>query len=218
MTSMNIRRFWETLLAGVFAALPLMLTIYIVIWLARTAEIFFGGVLKVFIPDRWYIPGSGMLTGLLLIFVLGLLTRVWLFREIANYGERAINRVPVINSIHNTLKDLTDFFRKPKDEDFSDIVLVDVDLGGTRGKIMGFVTDNVAPESAAAEDGEDMLMIYFPMSYQIGGYTLTVPESAVTRLDMPMEDAMRHVLTAGMVKSDRNRDEAEREHQPQIIG
>jgi uncharacterized membrane protein len=219
---MNPRRFWETLLAGVFAALPLMLTVYVVIWLGRTAEIFFGDVLKVFIPDQWYLPGFGMLTGLVLVFLLGLLTRVWLFREIADYAERAINRIPVVNSIHTALKDLTDFFRKPKDQDFSDIVLVDMDLGGVQAKVMGFVTDNVGPESLADEDGKKMLMVYFPMSYQIGGYTLTIPESAVTRLDISMEEAMRHVLTAGMVKSDngrregRHRDQDERTRQ--IIG
>ena len=74
----------------------------------------------------------------------------------------------------------------------------------------------------ADEDGKKMLMVYFPMSYQIGGYTLTIPESAVTRLDISMEEAMRHVLTAGMVKSDsgrregRHRDQDERTRQ--IIG
>jgi uncharacterized membrane protein len=70
-------------------------------------------------------------------------------------------------------------------------------------------------------EGKDMLMVYFPMSYQIGGFTLTVPESAVTRLDISMEDAMRHVLTAGMVQSGNGDDDnrARGDRQPrQIIG
>jgi uncharacterized membrane protein len=43
--------------------------------------------------------------------------------------------------------------------------------------------------------------VYLPMSYQIGGYTLYLPGSSIEPLDMPVEDAMRLILTAGLSSS-----------------
>lgn len=47
-------------------------------------------------------------------------------------------------------------------------------------------------------DGTDQVAVYLPLSYQIGGYTLLVPRSAVKPVDMSLEDAMRFTLTAGL--------------------
>jgi uncharacterized membrane protein len=47
-------------------------------------------------------------------------------------------------------------------------------------------------------DDETVVAVYLPMSYQIGGYTLYLPEHCLQRLEMPVEEAMRMVLTAGM--------------------
>jgi uncharacterized membrane protein len=44
----------------------------------------------------------------------------------------------------------------------------------------------------------DMIVVYLPMSYQIGGYMALVPRSAVELIDMSIEDATRLVFTAGM--------------------
>lgn len=44
----------------------------------------------------------------------------------------------------------------------------------------------------------DSVLVYLPLSYMIGGYTILVPKSAVTSLDMSMEEAMRFTLTAGV--------------------
>lgn len=52
------------------------------------------------------------------------------------------------------------------------------------------------PELSA--DGEKVVAVYLPMSYQIGGYTVYLPERYLRRLVMPVEEAMRMVLTAGM--------------------
>jgi uncharacterized membrane protein len=44
----------------------------------------------------------------------------------------------------------------------------------------------------------DTVGVYLPMSYQIGGYTVFLPRSAIEPIDMSVEDAMRFTLTAGM--------------------
>lgn len=198
---MNFRNIGKILLAGLFTALPMLLTLYLIIWLGQAAEGVVGGTLKVFIPDEWYIPGSGLLTGLVLIFIVGMMTKSLLMQRAFDYGEKFFYQIPVIKSIYGSLKDLTEFFSRPGEEDFRSVVLVDVELAGQPARMMGFVTSNSVQHISAGDwEDEESLMVYLPMSYQIGGYTLTLPASAVTNIDISVEDAMRSILTAGVVR------------------
>jgi uncharacterized membrane protein len=63
---------------------------------------------------------------------------------------------------------------------------------------IGFVTRDDASELGLGPAAEGTIAVYFPMSYQIGGYTLLLPRDRVEPLDIPIETAMRLVLTGGM--------------------
>jgi uncharacterized membrane protein len=65
-------------------------------------------------------------------------------------------------------------------------------------QVIGFVTQDDASELGIVGEQEGLVAVYFPMSYQIGGYTALVPRSRVVTLDIPVESAMRMVLTGGL--------------------
>jgi len=65
------------------------------------------------------------------------------------------------------------------------------------GKLIGFVTQEHA-KTLGIGGGEDLIAVYLPMSYQIGGYTLYVSRSKVHETDLTVEQAMRIVLTGGV--------------------
>jgi len=162
---MSFRDIGKILLAGLFTALPMLLTLYLIIWLGQVAEGVVGGALKVFIPDEWYIPGSGLLAGLVLIFIVGMTTKSLLMQRAFDYGEKVFYQIPVIKSIYGSLKDLTEFFSRPGEEDFRSVVLVDVELAGQPARMMGFVTSNSDAHVSAGDWGdEESLMVYLPMS------------------------------------------------------
>jgi uncharacterized membrane protein len=73
--------------------------------------------------------------------------------------------------------------------------VVSVEVGGG-ASLIGFVTDSAPTLIDPAGGGR--IAVYMPMSYQIGGYTLLVPEDKVTPLDLAPEAAMRLVLTAAI--------------------
>ncbi len=198
---MTYRYIWRTLLTGLLTILPMILTVYLVIWLGRAAESFVGGLLLVLIPDAWYVPGLGLLTGLVLVFFLGLMTKSLLLQRTLDYSEQVFYRIPVIKGIYSSLKDLTEFFAKPGQDDFHEVVLVNLNIAGVEANLMGFVTSSCDIHSPATTGrANDMIMVYLPMSYQIGGYTITISRSKVTTIDIPLDEAMRYVLTAGMAK------------------
>ena len=64
-------------------------------------------------------------------------------------------------------------------------------------RLLGFVTRadfSHAPGIARADE----VAVYLPMSYQVGGYTVLVPRSACTPVDMSREEALKFILTAGL--------------------
>jgi uncharacterized membrane protein len=72
-----------------------------------------------------------------------------------------------------------------------------IDLGeGARA--IGFVTRKDCSGLPAQVAGPGCVAVYFPMSYQIGGYTLYLPREKLRTVDMPIEEAMRLALTAGV--------------------
>lgn len=180
------------LLKGLLAILPIGLTAYFIYWLGVTAEALLSQPIKLVIDEANYWPGMGLVTGFVLLFVVGLAVNAFLVRRVLEFAESLVLRVPVVKTIYSALRDVTRL----------------VNTGGARrelervvtvpfgpGRVIGFVTQE---NTRAVGAGPDVVAVYLPMSYQIGGYTVYLPRSQVEPLDMPVEQAMRVVLTGGV--------------------
>jgi uncharacterized membrane protein len=191
-----MKKIGKYFLQGLIALLPIALTIYILYWLAISAESFLGGFIKLFIPDGLYVPGMGVAAGFALIFSVGILLKVWLFRKIFQWGEKLLERLPIIKSLYGSIRDLMGFFDTSKEKDFSKVVMVKIADKNTR--LMGLVTREDFDELPdGIKDGETVA-VYLPMSYQIGGFTVFVPKENIRPVDMTIEEAMRFTLTAAV--------------------
>ena len=190
-----MRHFGSIFLKGLLAVLPAVVTLYLIYWLIVTAERALGAIVRVFIPDAWYLPGMGVVLAVAGIFAIGVLLNVYLLRRLWDWGERVLLRLPVIRTIYGAVQDLTGFVSRA--EEFGDQV-VKVPLPGSEYRVLGVVTRRVWDGVARGLGGDDTIAVYTPMSYQVGGYTLLVPASVVEPVDMSVEDAMRFAVTAGM--------------------
>lgn len=183
-------------LKGLAAVLPLLITVYLLYWLGSSAEALLGAALKQVLPERWYLPGMGVAAGIALVFALGVLLNAYLVQKLWAYGERVLQRVPLVKSVYGAVQDLTNLVSGDQEKALGQVVTVP--LGDTGYRVIGFVTRrdlSDLPEGLAAAD---QIAVYAPMSYQIGGYTLLVPREAVTPVDMSVEQGMRFAVTAGV--------------------
>ncbi len=187
--------FSKIFFTGLAAVLPVLLTVYILGWLGTTAESVLGGTIKLLLPDRWYRPGMGLVAGVALIFLVGLTLRAWVVRRFFSLGERLLNRIPLVKAIYGSIRDLMNFFGG-KDQGFSQVVLVR--FGDTQIKLLGFVTREDFSDLPAGLAGDDIVAVYMPMSYQLGGYTVMLPRSAIEPVNMSMQEAMKFAVTGGM--------------------
>jgi uncharacterized membrane protein len=186
----------RTFFTGLAVLLPVAATIYLLIWATLATERTLDGLLRFVLPQAVYFPGLGVALGLMLVFLVGLLMRTWAARKIFSWTEKLMYRVPVIRTVYGALRDFANFMSQPNKQDSQQVVLVR--LGGTDLRVMGFVTrDDLARlPSGMSEPG--MILVYMPMSYQVGGYTALVPRTSVQPVNMSFQEAMRFTLTAGL--------------------
>jgi len=181
------------LLKGLVTILPISLTVYFVYWLGVTTESLLSRPIKVLVGDAYW-PGMGLVTGFLLLFVVGLAVNAFLVRRVLGLGEELLLRVPVVKTVYSAIRDMTRLVNTDKKKGELDRV-VTVDVGFC--KLIGFVTQEHA-NTLGIGGADDMIAVYLPMSYQIGGYTVYLPRSRVVETDLTVEQAMRIVLTGGV--------------------
>lgn len=190
----------KTLITGIITVVPIVLTIYLLYWLVVTSEKVMGTALRWALPEIFYFPGLGTITGLVLVFLVGLLMKAVLIRQLFAFSEEILYRLPIIKTIYRAIRDLFDFF-SPKQENFGRVVIVNFN----NMEIIGFITQEDPQRLPESFRNQDSVLVYIPMSYMIGGFTLMIPRSDVRPCQMKMEEAMRFALTAGITgkKEDR---------------
>lgn len=195
---------WRTFLAGLATVLPIALTVYVIIWLAGVAESVFGVMARFVLPAGWYVPGIGVVMGVALVFLVGVFINAWLVSGLIAFGERLLERIPLVKTLYGGLRDLSRFLsRGDSDRDLKHVVSVEVQPDV---HLIGFVTDDEAARALpelVRENDDRLVSVYLPMGYQVGGYTLYLPVSRLKTLDLRVDDAMRMVLTAGVNRPER---------------
>lgn len=191
-----LRFIGRNILTGLMTILPLVLTLYLLYWFARSAEVLLGGLILFILPEDLYWPGMGLIAGLILVFGLGLLMRAYVVQRLFAKGEWLLYRMPLINSVYRAIRDFLDYFSPTKKKEFEQVVSVSV--GDTGMKVIGFVTQAIPDRLPEDLREEESILVYLPLSYMIGGYAVLVPRSAVQPIEMSMEEAMRFTLTAGL--------------------
>lgn len=187
-------------LKGLVTVVPAALTLYLLIASCIMAENLTGSWMRRLLPDGWYLPGMGLLSGITFIFGVGLLMHFWLFERFFQWSERQLERVPLVKSIYGMTRDFLGFFAEKKKREFSQVVMVS--MPDSEMKLFGLVSRTTFDDLPSGIGGEDTVAVYLPMSYQIGGYTVYLPRSRVTPIDMKLEAAMRFALTAGVSRLD----------------
>lgn len=199
-----MRWLWNTFLKGLAAVMPVGLTIYVVVWMASKAESILSGPLRSWLPSDRYWPGLGLLAAFLIVLVIGVIVDAYIVRRAFRFGESLLARIPIVKSIFGALKDVSRFLPAGgKGRDLKRVVLWRMN----GAQLIGFVTEeHVSPRllgPSASEGGAELVAVYFPMSYQIGGYTLYLHKDELRETDLTVEEAMRLVLIGGVTTTAR---------------
>ena len=188
------RKFRSALMRGLVVVLPIGFTIWLLWWIGSTMESLLRRLILLVVPPEYYLPGMGIVAALVLLLAAGTLFNALIVQSALASWERFLDRIPVVKTIYGATRDFVKLLPTGKRSDLRRVVLAR--FGEAR--VIGFVTQDDASELGIVEPAEDLVAVYFPMSYQIGGYTALLPRSRIEPLDIPVEAAMRLVLTGGI--------------------
>lgn len=182
--------FWR----GLKVTIPIAVTVGLTVWVIAGLEKLFGSLLESIIGPHYYFPGLGFIVGIALIFCVGLFVNAWYIQPLYSWGERLLKRIPVIKTLYASMSDLMGFFDPQRPHERGAPVLMKTALG----EVIGFITAEETNRLPKELRRDELIGVYIPLSYQIGGIMVFVPKSSVSPLSMPVDQAMGFVLSAGM--------------------
>jgi uncharacterized membrane protein len=187
---LNVKKSFAT---GIFVIVPLLISVALLVWFFQRVDAFFSppidGILKAFLGYDAHVPGTGLLTGLFIILVVGFFARNVVGARILEHVERFSQRIPVYSSLYSTVKQLTDAFSPDNKNSFKEVLLVEYPRAGVY--TVSFRTGTVEME------GRRLAVVYVPTNHLYLGDLVLVPEDEAVRLDMTVEAAMRLFLSVG---------------------
>ena len=153
-----------------------------------------------FQTESWlgvHIPGLGAILTVAVVFGTGFLATNFVGARLLHWGHQLLNRIPVVNSIYSSVKQISDTLFSSSGQAFRKTLLVQwphegawtiAFLTGTPG---GDVVNHVPP---------DCLSVYVPTTPNpTGGYFVIVQKKHVVELDMTVDQALKYIISMGVV-------------------
>ena len=177
---------------GLIVVLPITLTFYLLVWASVKVESLFGSTIELLVGQWLYVPGLGIAVTLLLIFLVGLLVNNYFTGRFFSWLTRSLERVPLIKVIYNPLKDLMALIpgRSSDKSNPQRVVLVPMPAMGV--DVLGLVTREELDELP----GSNLISVYVPLSYMLGGITVLIEKDKVKKVDIPVDQALKLSVTA----------------------
>ncbi len=193
-----LARFRGWFFTGLLVTAPVLLTVYIT-WAA--IKLIDGQVNKL-IPEfsSWNlgdVPGAGLVVGAMLITLVSALAAGFLGRWIINFGEALLNRMPVVRSIYGATKQILETVISTQSDAFREVVLVEYPRRGLW--VIGFVTGATKGEVARLVPGSNVNVFIPTTPNPTSGFLLFCPIKDIVYLDMGVEEAVKLVVSGGIV-------------------
>jgi len=187
-------------LTGIVAIIPVIISIYIFFFLLGLIDNFLNVIPQRIHPDRilgFHIPGLGVIFTFMLIFITGLFTQSYIGGKLLKAGDRMLNHIPLFRSIYQPTKQVVDSLFSDKSRNFRGVVLVEFPRKGVY--TLGFVTGDTQGE-ADEKTRDSCINVFVPTTPNpTSGYYLIMPEKEVIHMDMSVEEAIKIIISSGLV-------------------
>ena len=143
------------------------------------------------------IPGAGIVVTLAIVLATGLLAANFIGQRLVNWWEGLLARIPVVNSIYNGVKQVSDTLLSPSGVAFRQPLLVQYPHPGAW--TIAFLTGQPGGDVANHLQGEHV-SVYVPTTPNpTSGFFLMFPKNQVIELDMDVDEALKYIISMGVV-------------------
>ncbi len=143
----------------------------------------------------WYWSLLALVVGVVSVSVVGGMTRYYIGKRLIAWADSVMLRVPVLNKIYGTIKQVDEAFTSGKKSSFKTVVLVEYPREGIYS--VGFITSEQADE-VEAKTKQKCVCVFVPTTpIPTGGFLIIVPEEKVIKLDMSVADGFKYIISLG---------------------
>jgi len=188
-------------MAGVLITAPISVTVYLT-WLFIT---FVDGKVTPLIPAKYNpetylpygVPGLGVVVVVVSLMLIGALTAGFVGRMWNRIFERIMNRVPILRGIYNAVKQILETVLAQQSNAFREAILVEYPRRGMW--VIAFITGSTEGEVQRLTE-EKVINLFVPTTPNpTSGFLIFVPENDVVPLSMSVEEAMKMVISGGII-------------------
>jgi len=204
-------RWRASFLTGLLIVLPGVITLAVVKWFFGTISSL-TDLLLFFLPRDlthdnngagpmfWYWSLLALVLAVWLVTTVGLLTRYYMGKRMIAWADSLMLRVPVLNKIYGTIKQVDEAFKSGKKSSFQTVVLVEYPREGIYS--VGFITsDQENPIHRATN--KKIVCVFIPTTpIPTGGFLILVPEDKVTKLDISVADGFKYIISLGALSQE----------------
>lgn len=190
-----VNKIKKYLVTGIIALLPAAASIYMLFIIIQFMDNIFAGILSTLLGKR--IPGLGLIFTLAIILVAGFLASNYIGRAILRIGEFIICKIPILNNIYKTVKQIIDAFYSGDNKSFKEVIMIEYPRKGIYA--LGFLT-GISKGEVQEKTCEDVINVFLPTTPNpTSGFLLFVPKKDVVFLDMSVEDGLKLIISGGVV-------------------
>ena len=204
-------RWRASFFTGLVIVLPGVITLAVVKWFFGTVSSL-TDLLLFFVPKSlthendgagpmfWYWSALAFLLAVAIVSVVGVLARYYFGKRMIAWADSVMLRVPVLNKIYGTIRQVDEAFTSGKKSSFKTVVLVEYPREGIYS--VGFITSEQADE-AEQKTGKKCVCIFIPTTpIPTGGFLIIVPEENVIKLDMSVADGFKYIISLGALTNE----------------
>ena len=194
----KIRRYFFT---GLVITAPLGITIYLSFIFIN----FVDNKVKNLVPDKYNpdsylpfdIPGTGLIVAIFSLIIIGFFTAGIFGRFFLNLGENLINKLPIVRSIYNALKQIFETILGSSSKAFREVVIIEYPRKGLWA--VAFITSETKGEVKIKLKNESVNVFLPTTPNPTSGFMLFVPKKDLIRLNMNVEEGMKLVISGGII-------------------
>ena len=193
-------------ITGLLVWVPLGITLWVLRLLVTSMD-----QTLLLLPERFqtenlfgvHIPGMGVLLSLLILFATGLITANFIGQRLLQFWESLLGRIPVVKSIYNSVKQVSDTLFSSNGHAFRQALLVQYPREGSW--TIAFLTGRPGGDVVNHLDG-DYVSVYVPTTPNpTSGFFLMMPQKDVVVLDMSVDEALKYIISMGVVAPGNNK-------------
>lgn len=187
-------------ITGLLIWIPLAITGMVLAWIVGTLDQVILWMPQQLQPRAVFgfnVPGLGVIVTLLIIFLTGLVGANVLGQRLVRYWEVALSRIPVVKSIYYSVKQVSDTLFSSNGQAFRKALLIQYPREGSW--TIAFLTGKPGGAAAGHLHG-DYVSVYVPTTPNpTSGFFLMMPKADVIELDMSVDEALKYIISMGVV-------------------